>query len=182
MGGQMIEVRQATAADGEGVGIVHAASWEAAYSPFFDEAFAAEQIKSRLDRWHERVASPEGLVLVAAVDGRVLAFSWSVPSPSRPGFAEINSFYGHPDGWGTGVAGALMSETLRRLRADGFGRVHLWTLRDTPQSRRFYTKSGFTETGETTTRDFGDGEPIDQVEYEIRTSTTTSPKSTNTPG
>jgi RimJ/RimL family protein N-acetyltransferase len=44
--------------------------------------------------------------------------------------------------------------------------VHLWTLRDTPQSRRFYTKCGFTETGATTTRDFGDGNPLAQVEYE----------------
>ncbi|WP_328320751.1 GNAT family N-acetyltransferase [Kribbella sp. NBC_00382] len=164
----MIEVRQATVADGEGVGVVHAASWEAAYAQFFDESFAAEQIKSRLTRWHDRVASPEGLVVVAAVDGRVLAFSWSGPSSARPEFAEIHSFYGHPDGWGTGVAAALMSETLRRLRADGFAGVHLWTLRDTPQSRRFYTKSGFTETGATTTRDFGDGEPIAQIEYELK--------------
>jgi L-amino acid N-acyltransferase YncA len=178
----MIEVRRATAADGEGVGAVHAASWEAAYAPFFDESFAAEQIKSRLDRWHDRVASPEGLVLVATVDERALAFSWSMPSPSRPGFAEIYSFYGHPDGWGTGVAAALMSETLRRLQADGFSGVHLWTLRDTAQSRRFYTKSGFTETGATTARDFGDGKELAQVEYEIRTSTSTSPRSTNSPG
>jgi L-amino acid N-acyltransferase YncA len=178
----MIEVRPATAADGAGVGVVHAASWEAAYSPFFDESFSAEQIESRLVRWHERVASPEGLVLVAVVDGRVLAFSWSVPSSSRPGFAEINSFYGHPDGWGTGVAAVLMSETLRQLQADGFDGVHLWTLRDTAQSRRFYTKSGFKGTGGTTTRDFGDGQPIAQVEYEIRTSTSTSPRSTNSPG
>ncbi|MDX6262813.1 MAG: hypothetical protein QOH84_4501 [Kribbellaceae bacterium] len=178
----MIEVRRATAADGEGIGVVHAASWAAAYAPFFDESFAAEQIKSRLTRWHERVADPEGLILVARVDDRVLAFSWSVPSSTRPGFAEIYSFYGHPDGWGTGVAGALMSETLRRLRADGFGGAHLWTLRDTEQSRRFYTKSGFTETGATTTRDFGDGEPLAQVEYEIRTSTSASPRSTQSPG
>ncbi|MEV6417292.1 GNAT family N-acetyltransferase [Kribbella sp. NPDC051718] len=164
----MIEVRRAAATDGEAVGIVHAASWEAAYAPFFDESFAVEQVEARLARWHDRVASPEGLVMVAAVDGRVLAFSWSVPSSSRAGFAEINSFYGHPDGWGTGVAAALMSETVRRLRADGFDGIHLWTLRDTPQSRRFYTKSGFIETGATTTRDFGDGEAIAQVEYELK--------------
>jgi L-amino acid N-acyltransferase YncA len=166
----MIEVRRATAADGEAIGIVHAASWEAAYAKFFDEAFSAEQIKSRLTRWHERVASPEGLIMLAAVDGRALAFSWSVRSSAER--AEINSFYGHPDGWGTGVAAALMTETLRQLRADGFKTAHLWTLRDTPQSRRFYTKSGFTETGATTERDFGDGTPIAQVEYELELRTT----------
>lgn len=157
----MIEVSRATAADGEAIGIVHAASWEAAYAPLFDEEFAAPQIASRLTRWHERVADPTGLILLARVDGRPLAFSWSVPSEERPGFAEINSFYGHPDGWGSGVAAALMTSTLAELGPD----VHLWTLRDTPQSRRFYLKSGFTETGATRTRDFGDGTPLPQVEY-----------------
>lgn len=162
----MIEVHHATAADGEALGIVHAASWEAAYAPLFDEEFAAREIASRLTRWHERVADPTGLIVLARVDGRPLAFSWSVPSAGRPGLAEINSFYGHPDGWGTGVAAALMTETLGRLRDDGFDGVHLWTLRDTPQSRRSYAKSGFTETGATRTRDFGDGNPLPQVEYE----------------
>jgi GNAT superfamily N-acetyltransferase len=164
----MIEVRRATAADGEAIGIVHAASWEAAYAPFFDTEFAAGQISSRLDRWHGRVADPAGLVLVAEVDGRALAFSWSMPTSE--GEAELYSFYGHPDGWGTGVAAALMTETLAALRAQGINRVHLWTLRDTPQSRRFYSKSGFVETGATTERDFGDGTPLAQVEYELRLS------------
>jgi GNAT superfamily N-acetyltransferase len=161
----MIEVRRASAADGEAIGIVHAASWQVAYAPFFDQEFAAGEIASRLTRWHDRVADPTGLVLVAKVDGRALAFSWSVPSSPRR--AEIYSFYAHPDGWGTGVAAALMTETLRELRAGGFTGVHLWTLRDTSQSRRFYTKSGFTETGATTERDFGDGTPLAQVEYAL---------------
>jgi hypothetical protein len=56
--------------------------------------------------------------------------------------------------------------TLDHLWGNGFGRVHLWTLRDTPRSPRFYTKCGFAETGATTTRDFGDGNPLAQVEYE----------------
>lgn len=59
-----------------------------------------------------------------------------------------------------------MTATLQRLRSDGYDRVHLWTLRDTPQSRRFYIKCGFTETGATQDRDFGDGNPLPQVEYE----------------
>lgn len=59
-----------------------------------------------------------------------------------------------------------MDATLARLREDGFARVHLWTLRGTPQSRRFYAKCGFTETGTSRAHDFGDGNPLDQVEYE----------------
>ena len=80
--------------------------------------------------------------------------------------AEIYSFYGHPDGWGSGVAGALMTATLRSLVDGGYAGVHLWTLRSTAQSRRFYTKCGFTETGAHRAHDFGDGQMLDQLEYE----------------
>jgi len=59
-----------------------------------------------------------------------------------------------------------MTEMLRSLRGDGFARAHPWTLRDTPRSRRFYTKCGVTETGAARALDFGDGNPLDQTEYE----------------
>ncbi|MEV7967382.1 GNAT family N-acetyltransferase, partial [Sphaerisporangium sp. NPDC088356] len=84
-----------------------------------------------------------------------------------PGAAQIFSFFGHPDGWGSGIGSTLMTATLGRLRQNGFREVHLWTLRDTPQSRRFYAKNGFTESGAVRGFDFGDGNPIAQVEYEL---------------
>ena len=105
--------------------------------------------------------------MLGFVGDRALAMSWSDASEARPGFAEIHSFYTHPDGWGSGVSLALMAATLDQLNADGFEQVHLWTLRDTPQSRRFYAKCGFAETGATRTRDFGDGNPLPQVEYAL---------------
>ncbi|MGI5350858.1 N-acetyltransferase family protein [Streptomyces sp. CA-250714] len=163
----MIEVRRAGPGDGDVLGEIHAAAWEAAYASFFEPEFVHDAVRSRRTRWHERVAEGRpGTILLAVLDGRPLALSSFHPSPSRPGFAEIWSFYAHPDGWGSGVAAALMTETLRHVRADGFVRVHLWTLRDTPQSRRFYAKCGFTECGTTRALDFGDGNPLDQVEYE----------------
>jgi hypothetical protein len=63
-------------------------------------------------------------------------------------------------------AAALLDATLQVLRDEGFTWVHLWTLRDTAQSRRFYSKCGFAETGAAQTRDFGDGQAMAQVEYE----------------
>ncbi len=74
-------------------------------------------------------------------------------------------FYGHPDGWGSGVAGALMTRTLDRLRAAGHTRVHLWTLREAPRSRRFYEESGYAPIGAERPYGFGDGRPLPQVEY-----------------
>jgi len=107
-----------------------------------------------------------GSILIAELDGRPLALSYCVPSSTRPGLAEIYSFYGHPDGWGSGVAAALMTQTLRSLYDTGYAAVHLWTLRSTAQSRRFYTKCGFTESGAERTYDFGDGPRFEQLEYQ----------------
>ncbi|GAB3835939.1 GNAT family N-acetyltransferase [Kribbella italica] len=162
----MIEVRRATPADGTAVGEIHAASWAAAYAPFFTEAFSAGQIQSRRTRWHDRLLNPQGTVLLALVDTHPAAMTWLNESETRPGVAEILSFYAHPNAWGTGAAPTLMTQTLQTLRSQGFPKAHLWTLQATPQSRRFYTRSGFTETGRTQSRDFGDGNPLAQVEYE----------------
>jgi GNAT superfamily N-acetyltransferase len=162
----MIEVRRARPEDGDALGEVHSESWAAAYAPLFDQEFAARGIEDRRTRWHARIAEGTDTLLLATLDDRPLALSFCVPSSTRPGLAEIRSFYSHPDGWGTGVAAALMTGTLAALREAGFDKVHLWTLRDTPQSRRFYTKCGFTESGATEDRDFGDGNPLAQVEYE----------------
>ncbi|WP_030774201.1 GNAT family N-acetyltransferase [Streptomyces sp. NRRL F-2664] len=161
-------VRRAGPYDGDVLGAIHAAAWEAAYAPFFDPGFAADGIASRRTRWHARLAQQDSTILLAEADGRPVAMSVYRPSSTRPGLAEILSFYSHPEGWGTGVAAVLMTETLGHLRGAGFARAHLWTLRDTPQSRRFYTKAGFTESGAVRAHDFGDGRPLTQVEYERR--------------
>lgn len=58
-----------------------------------------------------------------------------------------------------------MAAGLKELRH--YGHVHLWTLRDTPQSHRFYAKSGFVDSGRRRDYDFGDGEPLAQVEFEL---------------
>jgi GNAT superfamily N-acetyltransferase len=148
------------------LGEIHAAAKEAAYAPFFEPKFAAGAIQDRRTRWREQVKVGAGTILLAVLDGRPLALSFFRPSSTRPGIAEIHSFYGHPDRWGSGGAAALMTEMLRSLRGDGFARAHPWTLRDTPRSRRFYTKCGVTETGAARALDFGDGNPLDQTEYE----------------
>ncbi|MER7846632.1 GNAT family N-acetyltransferase [Kitasatospora sp. NPDC096077] len=162
----MFTVHRAGQQDGDALGEIHAAAWAAAYAPFFDPEFAAGAVRSRRTRWHARTAQGAWTILLAEHDGRPLALSAFGPSPTRPGSAELTTFYSHPDSWGSGIAPALMTETLRHMRDDGYARVHLWTLRDTPQSRRFYTKCGFTESGATRPHDFGDGNPLDQVEYE----------------
>ncbi|WP_017594861.1 GNAT family N-acetyltransferase [Nocardiopsis potens] len=161
------EVFPAGPGDGGVVGEIHAESWRAAYAEFFSPEFFAQAVERRRGRWHRVLAEGEQTVLLAASEGRPLAYSAFAPSATRPGAAEILGFYAHPDGWGGGAASALMAGSLQRIRQDGFGRVHLWTLRGTPRSRRFYTKCGFAESGAGRSHDYGDGNPIEQVEYEL---------------
>ena len=131
----------------------------------FEPDFAAREVDSRRGRWQQRIAEQAGPILLAELDGRTLALSYSLPSSVRSDLAEIYSFYVHPDGWGSGVAAALMTGTLNSLCDSGYVAVHLWTLKSTAQSRRFYTKCGFTESGAERTYDFGDGQLRDQLEY-----------------
>ncbi|MFI6320198.1 GNAT family N-acetyltransferase [Nonomuraea sp. NPDC050556] len=162
----MFTVYSALPEHGDVLGEIHAESWRAAYAGFFDQEFFDTALHRRRTRWHAVLAEGRDIVMLGAVDGRPLAFSSMGPSPSHPGSAEIFGFYGHPDGWGSGVAKVLIAASLDALRQRGFTHAHLWTLRDTPQSRRFYLKTGFAESGAVRGFDYGDGRLVDQVEYE----------------
>ncbi|MEU3962410.1 GNAT family N-acetyltransferase [Streptomyces buecherae] len=161
-------VLPASPTDGDVIGQIHAASWRVAYADFFSPDFFAQALHRRRHRWHDVLAEQSRhTALLGAADSRPLAFSYFGPSPARPDEVEIFGFYGHPDGWGSGVAQALMAGTLTAIRERGAHRIHLWTLRDTPQSRRFYAKHGFTESGVVRDFDYGDGNPLQQVEYAL---------------
>ncbi|MFG2847718.1 hypothetical protein ACGF12_31785 [Kitasatospora sp. NPDC048296] len=62
----MFTVRRADQYDGDVLGEIHAASWEAAYAPFFDPEFAAH-----------------ATILLAEHDSRPLALSVSAAGESR---------------------------------------------------------------------------------------------------
>ncbi|MFE6780363.1 GNAT family N-acetyltransferase [Streptomyces sp. NPDC057702] len=165
-------VTTATSDAGDVIGEIHAASWRAAYAGFFAPDFFAEALRSRRTKWHDVLTRQcRNTALLGASDGRPLAFSYFGPSAPKeaagPDAVELFGFYGHPDGWGSGVAGALMAATLTAIRETGARRIDLWTLRDTPQSRRFYAKHGFTESGRVRDFDYGDGHPLAQVEYAL---------------
>lgn len=159
----MIDIRRARLQDAPDIGEIHAVSWEAAHRGLLDPDFVPGAVRSRRTAWHDRLDAGAGTVWLAADDDRPLAFSYVLPHGLQD--AEIFAFYCHPDGWGTGVTRALMEHTLTALHEESVSRAHLWTLENTPQSRRFYVKCGFAETGATRAHDFGDGTPLTQVEY-----------------
>ena len=166
-----IRVRAAVDTDGKEIGEAHAAAWIAAYDHIFDADFLHAAGEGRGTGWphsiHRLLVAPN-ILLVGEMDGRVMAFAHVTPSPDTR-TAEIVGFYCHPDAWGTGVAGLLMTRA-RAAVSDKADDVVLWTLRDAHRARGFYEKVGFRATGRTQLErltDWTDGVAVQRpaVEY-----------------
>ncbi|MFI0421028.1 GNAT family N-acetyltransferase [Spongiactinospora sp. 9N601] len=162
----VITVHPAEPGDGDVLGEIHALSWGVSHGPFCAPEVAAAGVEERRGKWHGVLAEGGGTILVARLNERAGAFARFGASTSRPGVAEIQTFFAHPDVWGSGVAMVLLTAVLERVRDAGYDEVHLWTLRDSAQARRFYAKNGFVETGRTHDHDFGEGPPLALVELE----------------
>lgn len=162
----LITIREAGPGDGDVLGEIHAISWGISHGPLCTPKVAAAGIQERRTKWDAILAEGKDTILLALLDDRPGAFARFAASSSRPGLAEIHTLFAHPDVWGSGLAAALLAAILDRLREVGYDRVHLWTLRDSAQARRFYAKNGFGETGRRHNHDFGEGPPIALVELE----------------
>ncbi|GGQ31557.1 GNAT family N-acetyltransferase [Streptosporangium pseudovulgare] len=169
----MITIREAGPGDGDVLGEIHAISWGVSHGPLCTPKVAAAGVRERRTKWDAILAEGEGegkgkgedTILLALLDDRPGAFA-RFGASSHPGLAEIHTFFARPDVWGSGLAAALLAAVLDRLREAGHDRVHLWTLRDSAQARRFYAKHGFGETGRRHDHDFGEGPPVALLELE----------------
>ncbi|MEU5567623.1 GNAT family N-acetyltransferase [Micromonospora musae] len=162
----LITVHPAEPGDGDILGEIHALSWGVSHGPFCTPKVAAAGVEERRAKWHGILAEGGDSILLARLNERPAAFARFGASTFRPGLAEIHTFFAHPDVWGSGIAKELLLAVLDRARAAGYDDVHLWTLRDSAQARRFYAKNGFVETGRTHEHDFGEGPPLALVELE----------------
>ncbi len=166
-----IRVRAAVHADGKQIGEAHAAAWIAAYDHIFAPEFLRVAAEGRRTGWPHsirRLLVAPNVLLVGEIGGRVVAFAHATPLQDTR-TAEILGFYCHPDAWGTGVAGLLMTRA-RSAVSDEADDVVLWTLRDAHRARGFYEKVGFRATGRTQLErltDWTDGVAVQRpaVEY-----------------
>lgn len=112
-----VQVREAVEGDGDAIGEAHAAAWLAAYTHIFESDFLDDAAESRRARWPSAIrgflAQPS-ILLVGAVNERVVAFAHAVPA-TVPDMAELTGFYCHPDAWESGISAALMTQTKAAL-------------------------------------------------------------------
>lgn len=162
----VITVHVAEPGDADVLGEIHALSWGVSHGPLCAPKVAAAGIEERRTKWHAVLAEGGDPILLARLNERPGAFARFGASTSRPGLAEIHTFFAHPDVWGSGISMVLLTAVLDGARDAGYDNVHLWTLRDSPQARRFYAKNGFTETGRTHDHHFDEGPPLALIELE----------------
>lgn len=96
--------------------------------PFPDDAIR--------ERWREAVADESGDVIVAERGDRIVGVA-----AAKEGW--LNGLYVLPKEWGSGVAGRLHDEALRKLADAGATTARLWVLEDNTRARRFYERRGW---------------------------------------
>ena len=145
-----MEVRAARVEDAAALAEVHVRTWQAAYAHVFGaERLAGLDVERRAKRWQRWLADerPHDNVLVAEVDGRVVAFASLGESRDAADVGELYAIYALPEAWGGGAGPALMAAAVDALRGEGFRAAVLWVLEDNPRARRFYEREGWSADG-----------------------------------
>jgi ribosomal protein S18 acetylase RimI-like enzyme len=161
-------VREATAADAESVGEVHAEAFRVAHRDLFDPDWLHSLVERRRTMWAGRMRGrthARNTLLVAERGSDLAAFVYFGPHSDGTRDGEIFDCFAHPDVWGRGVAASMLDKAWELLREARFRRVRLWTMAGANRARHFYESFGFTESGRTREVDFGDGRPVLEVEY-----------------
>ena len=160
-------MRRAQLDDAAAIAEVHTRSWESAYAHAFGaENLATIDVSRRRDWWERCIARGEGTVLVAELEGSVVAFASVGPSRDADAEGELYAIYALPQAWGSGVGSALMDAGVAALRDAGYRDAVLYVLDDNPRARRFYEREGWSVDGVTKRAEFF-GIPITEVRYRL---------------
>jgi ribosomal protein S18 acetylase RimI-like enzyme len=137
------QIRDARPRDAEGIAVVHARAWEAAYRGLLSDEVIRAHARKRRRWWASYLKQPREReeMLLAVEDDRIVGFASARPSPDEDAEAdqaEVGGLYVEPDAWGRGIGGTLLDALLARLRADGFKSATLWVLVENAAARGFY--------------------------------------------
>jgi GNAT superfamily N-acetyltransferase len=130
-------LRPATGADASQVATIWHDGWRDGHLGHVPDALlAARTTESFATRATERI----GDTTVAEIDGAVAGFVMVVDD-------EVEQVYVAAGHRGSGVAGALLAEAERQVRAGGHDRAWLAVVAGNARARRFYERSGWTDDG-----------------------------------
>jgi ribosomal protein S18 acetylase RimI-like enzyme len=138
-----VEIHQATLADLPEVRTVRLRALKDA-----PNAFASSyERESRFtdDVWTQRLTSGSA-TFIAQTNGSTIGICTGLPSDN--GAVELVGMWVDPAARGSGVGWQLGQTLVTWAAAQGADRVHLWVTGTNARATRFYTKLGFTLTGE----------------------------------
>ena len=157
-------VREATAADADAIGDVHAETWRAAYAGVLPEG--AFDPARRRQHWHAYFARPwpGSAVFVAVDDTGVVGFATLGRCRDEDGAGELFAIYVHPERWDTGAGRALIRRGEEFLREAGYAQAVLWVLEGNERAERFYRFAGWEHDGGRKVEEF-QGAVLTEVRY-----------------
>jgi GNAT superfamily N-acetyltransferase len=135
--GPSATVRRARPEDAPAVAEIWASGWRDGHEGFVpDELVRVRTEESFRARAADRVAD----TTVADVDGEVAGFVMVVGD-------EVEQVYVSAGHRGTGVAGLLLAEAERQVRANGHARAWLAVVAGNARARAFYERAGWRDEG-----------------------------------
>jgi GNAT superfamily N-acetyltransferase len=168
------KLRAAGPEDAAPIAELNVRSWQVSYRGVFPDEFL-DEMKTREPqvRWlTEVLAEGSSFRTTVAVESSVVV-GFAILGPVRDSdldastVQELYSLYVEPDRVGTGLGRLLMDDALSYLRSGPWTAATLWTLRDVPQTTRFYEAAGWSHDGTDKTEEIPEGNPVVQVRYRI---------------
>src|SRR5262249_27493016 len=148
---------EALVEDAAGIARVHVITWRHAYrGQIPDSILDGLSIERRVQGWTAQLGDPRPKAhTLIALDGDQGVGFCSVGS-SREADADdsagdLYAIYVDPRFMGKGIGSALLAESVRHLRADGFTHATLWVLASNTPSRHFYEHHGWLADGKSKT-------------------------------
>ncbi len=149
MGRLNVLVRPAVASEAGGIVQIHIRCWQENFRGLIDDkALRAIDANAWLLRQEERLRSRA--CFVAEADGQLVGFGECGPVRDKAygSAGEIHSLFVSPGAQGGGVGHALFMKLREELERQGFRRLIVKTMRDSPESREFYERQGCRWEGE----------------------------------
>ena len=132
-----VTLRPGTAQDADAIGAIWHRGWGDGHRGFVPDELAAVRTK---ESFHRRAAERATEATVAEIDGAVAGFVIVVGD-------EVEQVYVDRAFRGTGVAGVLIAEAERQVRANGHDEAWLAVVAGNARARAFYERSGWRDDG-----------------------------------
>jgi len=176
-------VRRATPADADAMGLIHVEAWRAAYGGGLMPADYLESItpETRATMWRHALNRPRperSTTLVVEPSTRIVGNAFVVVGFSMvgrmdegedAGIGELYVINVAPTEWGSGAGQRLHDGALVALEDANFSSAVLWVHPDNARARAFYEGNGWTS-DDVTRRETVLGVEVPEIRYSIRIS------------